>query len=231
MGIINKDKLSKFIASWIINYCSSNQISSVVVPLYPWSESLLKGGTLICSLLTQNKNSTSPKILCFAQNSIYSQSLTQKQLAVNNIPDLDKKDLAIYMAKIAEDNKAILIGSLNRTDAKLSRNYGKYDSALADIFPLLDLYHSEVSELLSYIDPNIPHINEMTDLERADREEERSGLISSNNNPLENRAWVGYTLSQKETIAKLHQREKATRHKEIVGKPYPRVRLEKGLVA
>ncbi|MHA2426425.1 MAG: NAD(+) synthase [Candidatus Hermodarchaeia archaeon] len=68
------------------------------------------------------------------------------------------------------------------------------------------------------------------EVEWADRQDMQNGIITSEEDPARHRAWVGYTIRQREVIAKVHQMEKISRHKYNPNLPVCDVRGVSGLV-
>lgn len=74
------------------------------------------------------------------------------------------------------------------------------------------------------------------EVEWADRQNENTKLsnkcaiITSEEDPIRHPAWIGYTARQREVVAKVHQMEKATRHKVNPALPVCPVRKQEGLV-
>jgi NAD+ synthase len=138
----------------------------------------------------------------------------------------------------------LIIGSRSKNEL-LYRNYNKYGAGNADIFPLLDLYKSEIYELFEYVASPMCYgaiylldraknkvFNDITDLEVewADSENIRTGIITSDISPDKQRDWQRYTLRQRQIIARLHQLEKLSRHKVNTNLPYCNIRKIDGLV-
>lgn len=118
-----------------------------------------------------------------------------------------------------ERERSLIIGTINRNEAEHIRSYRKYDDGLADIFPIASLYYSEILELLKDMtwesNPKIDQVLTYSDVEWADRENERTKIIVNSDPPNKSRFWFRYTLKQQEILSRLHQREKVTRHKQI----------------
>ena len=111
----------------------------------------------------------------------------------------------------------LVVSPLCRNDGLIRRSFEKHKPS--DVYPLLDLYSSEVCQILGseFIDDG---------LEFIDRENTKNGIITSDVSPLKHKDWFKYTKSQKVLIAEMHAREKATRHKDLLssGALYPRIR-------
>lgn len=68
------------------------------------------------------------------------------------------------------------------------------------------------------------------EIEWADRQDMQNHIIKSDSDPARHRAWTGYTLRQREVIAKVHQMEKISRHKHNPNLPICCIRTFPGLV-
>ena len=68
------------------------------------------------------------------------------------------------------------------------------------------------------------------EIEWADRENMRCNIITNDQDPVNNIAWLGYTARQREVIAKVHQLEAISRHKYNSNLPVCEVRKVAGLV-
>lgn len=160
----------------------------------------------------------------------------------------------------AYSTQGIVVGTRNRSENNIVRHFHKYGDGCIDIAPIADLFKSEVYQLFEYLTKSndimpqaaldIWHTPPATDLwgpdvgltdeaelgvtyseiEWADRENLRSNIISSDDDPTKFKTWFGYTLRQKEIIAKLHQLEKLTRHKVNPALPICAIRPEKSII-
>ncbi len=124
-----------------------------------------------------------------------------------------------------DKHKAIIVSGMCRTSGIVERAFHKHLS-FADIYPVLDLYYSEILQLYEYFGRNEDvheqhafHLyknHEM--LEYCDRENSKNKIIESDTSPDKNPTWFKYTSDQKKAIAKLHQKEKLTRHKDLLSR-------------
>lgn len=126
----------------------------------------------------------------------------------------------------AEYFNGLILDGRNKTDLFIRNDYKRTS---ADLLPLADLYFPEIKELFQYVLPNgckpgqeiIDHHStayeklnlKYNEAEWAVREDEKNHLISQDNDPTKSALWYRYTVRQQEIICKLHQVEKATRHK------------------
>ena len=135
--------------------------------------------------------------------------------------------------EVASEENGIIIGLCDKTEV-LNRNYSKrydeYDNRVngnADIFPLLDIYHSEVIDLVDTIFPELkvePLSAEDSMIEWATKLNLHNGIVTDTNLPNKHPDWYKFTKNQKEFIAKIHQREKNTRHKCLRNSNYCKLR-------
>jgi hypothetical protein len=131
---------------------------------------------------------------------------------------------ADQLVKKAEEVNGLILGGVDRTHGHLIRRYHKYKDN-ADIFPLLDLYASEIEPLLTHYSCHVMYEGNsilelsLADIEWADKENELLKIIENDVSPQQTETWYKYTLPQKRIIARIHQIEKQTRHK-IITRPY-----------
>ena len=160
----------------------------------------------------------------------------------------------------ANSVNGLVVGTKNRSEGNLVRHFHKYGDGAVDIAPIADLFKSEVYQLFEYltkVNGNMPQeaIDIFTaipttdlwgqdvfmydeeelgvtynEIEWADRENQISNIISSNEDPTKYHTWFGYTLRQKQIIGKLHQLEKLTRHKVNSALPICNIRQEKNII-
>lgn len=124
------------------------------------------------------------------------------------------------LACSAKEHQGIVAGWLSRE---------RYQGILypkrctGDILPLGDLYLDEIKQLLEHLLPNssdllpqwgyfLEGLSE-ADITWALKEEEVSGIISSNQDPTKSRDWGRFTSNQRKVIAKLNQLNKINNHK------------------
>ncbi len=137
-----------------------------------------------------------------------------------------------FAAGRAQENQGVVVSALTRSTGNLARLYQKRGDGDADIFPLLDLFYSEIPALVEgMVSPPCvmrrseflggrPSLDALTgfslaSLEWAERADEDTGLVSggpSQTSP----AWASLTLDQKRMVAKLHERYHRTTHKQIL---------------
>ena len=68
------------------------------------------------------------------------------------------------------------------------------------------------------------------EVEWADRQNMLNGIVTEQRDPTTHRSWGGYTLRQREVLAKVSQMERASRHKHNPAMPVCKIRMVKGLV-
>ena len=139
-----------------------------------------------------------------------------------------------HISFISERENGIIAGIANKNQLELIRCYHKYGGGLGDLFPFAELYRSEILELTTYLNIDVPAnelINDLSyeELEWASRENSQNNIIVNDEPPNKVKVWFKYTKRQKEIISKLHQIEKKTRHKKIDNKKILDIRIT-GLV-
>lgn len=145
-----------------------------------------------------------------------------------------------YSTDYFNDTK-IIVSSLSKNHYNLIRNYSKH-TEFFDILPFADLFTSEILELKKYLSEkkykeNLPIVKfrkelriTEDELEWLNREDSRSSIVSSNEDPVKSYRWFAYTLRQQQIIAMAHQMEKKTRHKYNPNIPIFTIRNIEGFV-
>ena len=193
MSVIVPDKLINHITDWVRFQLKTSHKDVLIVPFM--------GNRIesnLISYLCIHYNINHKLVLCNLEEDVYDAT------------------------KFAEVTNGLVAGILNRCDISLLRAYHKYGLALADIFPLADLYYSELVELVAHVGAEntaAPPIFRAglnySLLEWADRENNYSKIIFNEEMPNKVKFWFRYTKPQKEIVSYLHQTEKRTRHKQI----------------
>jgi hypothetical protein len=139
---------------------------------------------------------------------------------------------SFYLAchRLAEEHKGLIPGPVDRTFGLYYRSYGKRAEGSADIFPIFDLEYHEIVDITSKLWPahfdwedeqcQVYDLDRDKDIDFCAEAERLYGIITSDIMPNKHPRWPYFISSQKEIIAHVHQREKATRHKKI-DRPYP----------
>lgn len=129
----------------------------------------------------------------------------------------------------AESNNALILSSFSRNELNLLRMQRKHTDCF-DLLPFGDLFQSELDQLSckKYI-PNLKSFS-VEETEWLDMENQRSGVVVSDIDPVRSEKWYLYTLRQKQIVALAFQIEKNTRHK-ILNTPICIVRNQERLVS
>lgn len=146
------------------------------------------------------------------------------------------------ISSIANILNSSVLSSFDKNKINFVRSFNKLND-FSDLYPLGDLYKSEILELYKYLVNRMPVqqfpitkeiINQKSsdeemgltftqeELEWADREDNKSscfngvGIIKYEGSPSNHlsRFWIGYNARQKEIISKLNRIEKEIKHKE-----------------
>lgn len=152
---------------------------------------------------------------------------------------------------LAHAYNGLVIGSLTRSEYGLIRNYEKYGDGDVDLLPIADLYNGEVFALFdnlsdfntnttspfaynkeTFLRTNMERNKGISDdeLEWADKQNIKEGIIIDNRDPVKHKAWLRYTKRQREVIALIHQLEKLSRHKHNPSLPICNIRDKKWLI-
>ena len=217
MTVVDTANLTRIAAEWIANYCKSNSKQSLVI-----------GFNYSCDTFVAIK-------FCLEAKKIYNISVIvvgsncdiEGPVEYEESKPLPEREFYLKLADVAGRRNGIIVGLVNKTYGELGRYYDKFGRGAADIFPLLDLYLSEVDELSG---EKLIIDKEAEDLEWCSRNNSNQlrgkiGFITNEEPPNHRSDWGLLTVRQKEIVAKLHQREKITRHKDISIKPHPNLRL------
>lgn len=163
----------------------------------------------------------------------YADEHNVKHLIIDGVENYDNYILTkrlceksnIDITESPSSDRFVVVGAINKSHI-FSRDYDKHTTGDADIYPIADLYHSEVHELLDYLNESY-FITELSpsihltyeDIEWLCRENIKKNIITLETRPQEYKRWYTYTKHQKEIISRMHQREKTTRHKSLEHRP------------
>lgn len=217
-----EDVLIEYISNWLANYLIDSG-RKVFVVKYNETRSdalLLK----ICSEATTLKKGLST--ICLYQDTKPQMYLGRAyKLDIPHIPNINDIDYIIAQ-KWADDRDGIVLSSIDKTFGKYYRSYSKTSYSLSDIFPLYDLYYSDIVQITDYLWPDMKfqdiEVDDYKMLEFCIKAENTFGIITSENSPHKHGMWHTFTSTQKRFIGESQQREKKTRHKEVK-KPYPKI--------
>jgi NAD+ synthetase len=176
MSIIDHQKLTNHICDWIKNYATNAGISTLVFNLSEDVDSALVA--LLCRktalpMLAINTYcstfNTDYTAELFAKdynipftevklNSAYDNILEQcydfikgKSNIDNCLSGLQASLNVSVLSYAARAKNGLIIGGIDRSDGYLIRNFHKYGDGSADIFPIIDLFKSEVYDLFVYL--------------------------------------------------------------------------------
>jgi len=214
--------LIEHVASWLAKYMEESG-RKVFIVNYNGARSdalVLK----VCSEATSIKKGLST--ICLYQDFFPKEFMGRSyKIDIPVIPNITGTEYMIAN-KWADDKDGVVIGSVDKTFGKYKRTYTKIEYSLCDIFPLYDLYYSEIIHLTDFIWPDAKwrdaEVDDYKMLEFCVRAENSFGIITSTNPPHKHEMWHTFTGTQKKFVAECQQREKKTRHKEL-RKPYPKI--------
>jgi hypothetical protein len=203
--ITNVEALSKHISNQLRDYAKRNAIKCAVIVFDDFRAPSSMLAAQLCSAAGLNTK-------CFAP---FVKHLTCMASMPRVSTDLKTEEAFSTSLNYADAYNGLLIGSLSRND-RLSRTYGKWKEGRADLFPIYDLYLSEINQLLQFNGLG-DFCHEMTSIDEVTEylDAQHPDIILADEMPNKNKMWFRYTMQQKEAIAKLHAREKKTRHKQI----------------
>ncbi len=197
--IVDKEKTIKFIADFLSDYINSTTLKDF------WIKDNVPPNSLF--LL---------KACILAREKCGSDIFVPWEVIGNENPYV-----AVRLQEPDHKASCLIVSPLCRNEGIIDRSFDKHKH-IADVYPLLDLYRTEIIDLVGHDIYN----QETTDKEYIDKENIKTGIITSDEPPNKNKNWYKYTRDQKVLIAEMHSREKATRHKDLLsrGAVYPRIR-------
>jgi len=216
--IINQDLLIEHLSKWLAEYAKAAGRSVFVVGFDGTrSDALLLH---ICSQATENYGGLATHALSFPTSTIKIRQVFNGMVTYS----IDSSPGYCYLQchEIAHD-RGIVVGPVDRTFGLYYRSYGKRAAGSADIFPLFDLEYSEIVEITDSLWPGLwpaESTDIISDIEFCNEAEAMFGIITCEEPPHRHARWPYFIHTQKAVIAKIHQREKQTRHKKL-DRPYP----------
>jgi hypothetical protein len=222
----NKNVL-KHISDWLISYKKSSQAKCFVVYFDSTRHSTLL--IHLCFLaavpvyiVTTNDSKASEN------NNNYKFLISLFGDKINPIhvfyDSLDAPKNPSYTHSIADLYSGIILGSIDKTFGLYLRKYKKHQEYTSDIFPLYDLFYSDIvkisSELFANVDFNdSADENKVRLIEWSIMNNIRTSIITNAELPEKSKHWYMYNYNQKVIISEMYQRDKLTMHKKIQ-KPY-----------
>lgn len=199
--LLNPVQLEKFLGNYLINFLKEQKKDLYIF------QANGKVGSVILEILLKRFG-----IQHFTYGWAHGHLNALSPIPVAEHSDLDLARLQMY--RWARSTNGIILDDRNKNEHYL-REYQKEE--IADFFPLVDLYHSELLQLLQHLLPNhslqpafaLPQLEK----EWAIKQDELHQIITGNLDPAKHPAWLGYIGQQRALIAQLQQREKLTRHK------------------
>jgi hypothetical protein len=205
--IINVERLIEYLSKWIGDYAKDH------------------GKELFILVNSDNRRDIFTNYICSQATKLHG-GLKLNTITTNNPEEITLRYNEAYT--LASKNNGIIVGSIDRTFGLYFRNYPKIEYSLMDICPLFDLEYTDIIQATNQIWPNRTDWNgeESTDvymmLEFCNYMEKICKIITDENPPHKHSRWPFLLRQQKDWIAKTHQREKWTRHKEMT-KPFPKI--------
>lgn len=127
----------------------------------------------------------------------------------------------------AEELNGLILGPIDRTFGLYYRGYGKRAEGTCDIFPLFDLEYPEIVTItdkiwtgINWEDYKFLDLEDVDGISFCNEVESLCGIITADTVPSKHPRWPYFVAYQKSIIARVHQREKSTRHKKLE-RPFP----------
>jgi hypothetical protein len=218
--ITNQDLLIEHLAKWLAEYAKAAGRSVFVVGFDgARSDALLLH---ICSKATENYGGLATHALSFPTSTIEIKNVFNGNVTYSIDSIKNPGYYYLQCHEIAHDH-GIVVGPVDRTFGLYYRSYGKRAAGSADVFPLFDLEYSEIVEITDSLWPGLWPVEStdiVADIEFCNEAGAMFGIITCEESPHRHPRWPYFIHTQKAMIAKVHQREKLTRHKKM-NKPYP----------
>lgn len=216
--LLDSGKMEKFLGNYLINFLKEQKKDVYIF------QANGKVGSIVLELLLKKFG-----IQHFTYGWSYGHLNSPSPIPQVEYPDLDLARLQMY--RWARSTNGIILDGRDKIEQHL-REYQKEE--IADFFPLVDLYHSELLQLLHHLTPNasLQPIYSLPQLDKewAIKQDEAHHILEGELDPAKHQAWLGYTGPQRVLTAQLQQREKLTRHK-IQYLNYIKLRQIIGMVA
>ena len=205
--ITNVELLIEYLAKWTAEYTKEN------------------GKQLLVLVHSDNRRDTFANYICSQATKFHG------GLRFTAITNHDANESVLRYTEAyttASQNNGIIVGSVDKSFGLYSRNYSKLEYGFMDIFPLFDLEYTDIVQATRELFPGRtdwdaeepPEVHRM--LEFCNHMERIYSIVTDNESPHKHPRWPFLLKQQKDWIAKIHQREKWTRHKKMM-KPFPEI--------
>lgn len=220
--ITNHELVIEYLAQWLADYAETSGKNTFIVGYRG-----CRADALLLEICSRARKLNSD-ISTFAHSCSLSVDVNDVFRGRSNRILYDNME-SFYLAchRICEDLNGIIVGPIDRTFGLYYRNHRKRAEGTCDIFPLFDLEYQEIVEITNKLWPkikdwedNIYDKSKAPLIEFCNEAESKYGIITSEELPNKHPRWPYFIADQKAIIARVHQREKATRHKKI-DRPYP----------
>lgn len=203
--ITNVELLVEFLAIWTADYAKDH------------------GKQLFVLVHSDNRRDTFMNYVCSHATKVHG-GLRFK--AITNHGDSLTPYVEAY--SLASGNNGIIVGPIDRSFGLYTRNYKKVEYGFMDICPLFDLEYTDIVQATTELFPGRKdwEEEESTEIHRmlefCNHMEKLYNIITNEYPPHKHSRWPFLLKQQKDWIAKIHQREKWTRHK-MMTKPFPKI--------
>jgi hypothetical protein len=205
--ITNVELLVEYLAKWTAEYTKKN------------------GKQLLVLVHSDNRRDTFTNYICSHATKFHS---GLRFTAIKNHDANESVLKYIDAYTIASQKNGIIIGSIDKGSGLYSRIYKKIEYGFMDICPLFDLEYTDIIQATLELFPSRTDWsdNESTEIHRmlefCNHMEKLYGIITADELPHKHSRWPFLLKQQKDWVAKIHQREKWTRHKKMM-KPFPEI--------
>lgn len=249
MTLRNTNNTVAYISKWLNDYCNDNGRKTLVVGY----DKTYNSGILLYvamrgvsgdikslasiedtkSLLSTHRHGIGLKVVAFSKDDqVHLSSWYHGEITL-----LEHTPSVLHLISIAEESDGIVLGNVDKTFGEVNREYSKVGQGLCDVFPIYDLFYSELKQIAdghiqAKFEENVSPGDGESDYEYVSlfewalRNPEVYGLITDPKVILpQSSGWFRYTIQQRTVIAFLHNRNKSTYHKRIL-RPYPVILTE-----
>ena len=222
MAVVNSKKLYEHLSHWLRDYIS-NMAGLPVLLILHLDDSFASAVTL--SIANDSHSSSLITVVADPESSIFDFAETLG-VNVSNPVSWSSHGDHIKDADLPRTRaQRLVLGNKTRNECELVRSYHKHWNSY-DISVVRDIFDSELLDLFNYknLDGQFSSPNKIkgftpSEIEWADNFNKIKNVIISPDIPSSHPSWQGLSARQRAVIAKIHQIEKLTKHKEFLKIP------------
>lgn len=226
MAVVDKKRVIEHIAGWVSGYCAKYSIQNTFAEFDASPQACV-----VAEILQRSHSFFRPLVfgerpeIKHLYRQFFEDGPNPTYLPLSNI-----KYKEFEIKEFADHESGITLGLLTKDCISLDRQFKKSRQDCHDLYPIADLYMSEVYEIYNFITNSDKTVSSRQSItEWALREDLRNGVITGPTPLQKHKSWFTFTITQKEELVRLYNREAKTNHKEFHA-PICLVRSEKNLV-